>query len=349
MTTVLALETSCDETAAAVVRDGRVLSSEVASQVQDHARWGGVVPELASRRHVELLPVMVEGALRGAGVGLADLDAVAATVTPGLLGALLVGSISGRTLAQLAGVPFVGVHHLEGHLCAALGGEAAAGPLLVLLVSGGHTELIALTPPDRYERLAGTHDDAAGEAFDKVARLLGLGYPGGPAVEVAARGGDGDRFRFPEGRIRLAGGGFDPWAFSFSGLKTAVQREVQRLEATGEPLPVADLAASFQQAVCRVLVGRSVRCAVDRGLAGLVVVGGVSANACLRAALQQACSAAGLELRLAPPALCTDNAAMIGLAACRRLQAGQHSPLDLGVAPRLPLEQADRLYGSAPF
>jgi len=350
MTTVLALETSCDETAAAVVRDGRVISSEVASQVQDHARWGGVVPELASRRHVELLPVMVERALLGAGIGLADLDAVAATVTPGLLGALLVGSISGRTLAQLAGVPFVGVHHLEGHLAAALGGDAAAvGPLLVLLVSGGHTELIALTPPDRYERLAGTHDDAAGEAFDKVARLLGLGYPGGPAVEVAARGGDGDRFRFPEGRIRLAGGGFDPWAFSFSGLKTAVLREVQRLEATGAPLPVADLAASFQQAVCKVLVGRSVRCAVDRGLAGLVVVGGVSANACLRAALQQACSAAGLELRLAPPALCTDNAAMIGLAACRRLQAGQHSPLDLGVAPRLPLEQADRLYGSAPF
>ncbi len=350
MTTVLALETSCDETAAAVVRDGRVISSEVASQVQDHARWGGVVPELASRRHVELLPVMVERALLGAGVGLADLDAVAATVTPGLLGALLVGSISGRTLAQLAGVPFVGVHHLEGHLAAALGGDAAAvGPLLVLLVSGGHTELIALTPPDRYERLAGTHDDAAGEAFDKVARLLGLGYPGGPAVEVAARGGDGDRFRFPEGRIRLAGGGFDPWAFSFSGLKTAVLREVQRLEATGAPLPVADLAASFQQAVCKVLVGRSVRCAVDRGLAGLVVVGGVSANACLRAGLQQACTAAGLELRLAPPALCTDNAAMIGLAACRRLQAGQRSSLDLGVAPRLPLEQADRLYGSAPF
>lgn len=350
MTTVLALETSCDETAAAVVRDGRVISSEVASQVQDHARWGGVVPELASRRHVELLPVMVERALLGAGIGLADLDAVAATVTPGLLGALLVGSISGRTLAQLAGVPFVGVHHLEGHLAAALGGDAAAvGPLLVLLVSGGHTELIALTPPDRYERLAGTHDDAAGEAFDKVARLLGLGYPGGPAVEVAARGGDGDRFRFPEGRIRLAGGGFDPWAFSFSGLKTAVLREVQRLEATGAPLPVADLAASFQQAVCKVLVGRSVRCAVDRGLAGLVVVGGVSANACLRAGLQQACTAAGLELRLAPPALCTDNAAMIGLAACRRLQAGQRSSLDLGVAPRLPLEQADRLYGSAPF
>jgi N6-L-threonylcarbamoyladenine synthase len=349
MTTVLALETSCDETAAAVVCDGRVISSAVASQVQDHARWGGVVPELASRRHVELLPVMIERALAEAGVGLADLDAVAATVTPGLLGALLVGSISGRTLAQLAEVPFVGVHHLEGHLAAALGEDAAAEPLLVLLVSGGHTELIALTPPDRYERLAGTHDDAAGEAFDKVSRLLGLGYPGGPAVEAAARGGRGDRFRFPEGRIRLAGGGFDPWAFSFSGLKTAVLREVQRLEATGEPLPVADLAASFQQAVCRVLVGRSVRCAVDRGLAGLVVVGGVSANACLRDGLQQACLAAGLGLRLAPLALCTDNAAMIGLAGCRRLQAGQWSSLDLGVAPRLPLEQADSLYGSAPF
>jgi N6-L-threonylcarbamoyladenine synthase len=350
MATVLALETSCDESAAAVVRDGLVLSSEVASQVEEHARAGGVVPELASRRHVEALPALLALALERAGITLAELDAVAATVAPGLLGALLVGSVTGRTLARLAGVPFLGIHHLEGHLSAALVGEPAPQPpLLVLLVSGGHTELVALRSFGCYERLAGSRDDAAGEAFDKVARLLGLGYPGGPALEIAARDGNPHRFGFPPGRISLPQGGFHPYDFSFSGLKTAVLREVQRWQQSGEPLPVADLAASFQQVVCAVLVQRSLRCAADQGLNGLVVVGGVSANAELRRQLGSACAAQGIQLHLAPLAWCTDNAAMVGLAACRRLQAGQCSQLSLGVAPRFPLAQAEELYGAPPF
>ena len=350
MHTVLALETSCDESAAAVVRDGVVLSNEVASQVEEHARYGGVVPELASRRHVEALPVLVERALQGAGLELAAMDGVAATVAPGLLGALLVGSVTGRTLARLAGVPFLGIHHLEGHLCSALVGDPPPQPpLLVLLVSGGHTELIALRQLGQYQRLAGSRDDAAGEAFDKVARLLQLGYPGGPAIQAAAVGGDPRRFDFPPGRISLPEGGFHPYDFSFSGLKTAVLREVERWRERDEPLPVADVAASFQHVVCKVLVQRSVRCAEDHGLDGLVVVGGVSANSELRAQLQQACQARGLALHLAPLAWCTDNAAMIGLAACRRLAAGQRSGIDLGVAPRFPLAEADALYGPPPF
>jgi len=350
MPTVLALETSCDESAAAVVRDGAVLSSEVASQVEEHALFGGVVPELASRRHVEALPHLVERALTNARLSLCDLDAVAATVAPGLLGALMVGSVTGRCLAQLAQKPFIGIHHLEGHLCSALSGDQASqGPMLVLLVSGGHTELIALRAFGQYERLAGSRDDAAGEAFDKVARLLGLAYPGGPALEIAAKGGDPLRFRFPPGRISLPDGGVHPYDFSFSGLKTAVLREVQRWQIAGEPLPVSDLAASFQQVICKVLVERSVRCATDQALPGLVVVGGVSANAELRRQLTGACTAARLNLHLAPLEWCTDNAAMIGLAACKRLQMGQSSALNLGVAPRWPLAKAIELYGKAPF
>ena len=350
MPTVLALETSCDESAAAVVRDNVVLSSEVASQVAEHAQFGGVVPELASRRHVEALPVLVERALQQAQLPLSAMDAVAATVAPGLSGALLVGSVTGRSLARLAGVPFVGIHHLEGHLCSALSGDPAPElPLLVLLVSGGHTELIAMRAEGEYERLGGSRDDAAGEAFDKVARLLGLGYPGGPAIEAAARAGDPDRFAFPPGRISLRGGGFHPYDFSFSGLKTAVLREVERWRQQGEELPVADLAASFQAVVCRVLVERSVRCAEDHGLNGVVVVGGVSANGALRERLQRSTQQRGLALHLAPLAWCTDNAAMIGLAACRRFAAQQQSSLQLGVAPRWPLGEADALYGPPPF
>ena len=350
MPTVLALETSCDESAAAVVRDSVVLSSEVASQVAEHAQFGGVVPELASRRHVEALPLLVERALKQAQLPLSAMDAVAATVAPGLSGALLVGSVTGRSLARLAGVPFLGIHHLEGHLCSALSGDLAPQlPLLVLLVSGGHTELIAMRAAGHYERLGGSRDDAAGEAFDKVARLLGLGYPGGPAIEAAACDGDPERFGFPPGRISLPGGGFHPYDFSFSGLKTAVLREVERWREQGQALPVADLAASFQATVCRVLVERSLRCAEDNGLNGVVVVGGVSANSALRERLQNATDQRGLGLHLAPLAWCTDNAAMIGLAACRRFAAEQQSSLQLGVAPRWPLDEADALYGAPPF
>jgi N6-L-threonylcarbamoyladenine synthase len=366
MPTVLALETSCDESAAAIVRDTTILASAVASQVEEHARWGGVVPEIASRRHVEALPQLIRQVCGDSGLAMAELDAVAATVAPGLVGALLVGSITGRTLARLHRKPFLGVHHLEGHLCSVqLGEPLPPGPYLVLLVSGGHTELVKVEAPGSYERLGRTHDDAAGEAFDKVARLLGLDYPGGPAIQAAAAGGDPHRFPLPKGRVSRPEGGFHPYDFSFSGLKTAMLRQVRALEASpgdGTPregnrkcnrkgngednkvLPVADLAASFEQVVAEVLVERSCRCAEDHGLDTLVLVGGVAANARLRQLLGDRCASMGLNWRLAPLAYCTDNAAMIGVAAAQRLAGGQCSPLELGVSARLPLEQTDRLY-----
>ncbi len=345
MPTVLAVETSCDESAAAVVRGREVLASAVASQMEEHARWGGVVPEIASRRHVEALPQLITTVMGRAGLTYGDLDGIAATVAPGLVGALLVGSITGRTLARLHDRPFLGVHHLEGHLCSVqLGDPLPEGPYLVLLVSGGHTELVRVDGEGAYRRLGHSHDDAAGEAFDKVARLLGLGYPGGPAVEAAATTGDPHRFLLPKGRISRPGGGFEPYAFSFSGLKTAVLRLAQSFPAAGKPLPVADIAASFEQVVAEVLVERSCRCARDQGLGTLVLVGGVAANRRLRARLAEQCEALGLHWRVAPLAFCTDNAAMIGVAAAQRLAGGARSPADLGVAARLPLEQAGQLY-----
>ncbi len=353
MPTVLALETSCDESAAAIVRDTAVLASAVASQVEEHARWGGVVPEIASRRHVEALPQLIERVCSESGVAVGEVDAIAATVAPGLVGALLVASVSGRTLARLHHKPFLGVHHLEGHLCSVqLGEPLPPGPYLVLLVSGGHTELVKVEGPGRYERLGRSHDDAAGEAFDKVARLLGLGYPGGPAIQAAADGGDPRRFALPKGRVSRPEGGFHPYDFSFSGLKTAMLRQVRALEADlaagGPPLPVADLAASFEQVVAEVLVERSCRCAEDHGLETLVLVGGVAANRRLRTLLEQRCAATGLQWRVAPLAYCTDNAAMIGVAAAQRFGMGLTSPIDLGVAARLPLNDAGRLYETPP-
>ncbi len=349
MTTVLALETSCDESAAALVRDGAVLAAAVASQVEEHARWGGVVPEIASRRHVEALPQLIERVCSESDLPVAAVDAVAATVAPGLVGALLVASVTGRTLARLHAKPFLGIHHLEGHLASVqLGEPLPPGPYLVLLVSGGHTELVRVDGAGRYLRLGRSHDDAAGEAFDKAARLLGLGYPGGPAIQAAALGGDGNRYPLPKGRISLPEGGFHPYDFSFSGLKTALLRQVRALEqqrpTANAPLPVADLAASFERVVAEVLVERSCRCARDHGLTTLVLVGGVAANRRLREQMAIGCHRDGLELRIAPLAYCTDNAAMIGIAACHRLSAGLNSPLDLGVAARLPLDQSDCLY-----
>jgi len=353
MPLVLALETSCDESAAAIVRDQTVLASAVASQVEEHARWGGVVPEIASRRHVEALPQLIEQVCRDSGVAMAELDGIAATAAPGLVGALLVASVTGRTLAKLHRKPFVAVHHLEGHLCSVqLGEPLPPGPYLVLLVSGGHTELLRVDGPGSYVRLGRSHDDAAGEAFDKVARLLGLGYPGGPAIEAAGRDGDPLRFALPKGRVSRPEGGFYPYDFSFSGLKTAMLRQVRVLEAVqeagGEQLPLADLAASFEQVVAQVLVERSCRCAREQGLGTLVLVGGVAANQRLRQLLEQRCALDGLAWRVAPLAYCTDNAAMIGVAAAQRLASGQSSCFDLGVAARLPLEQAGMLYESQP-
>jgi N6-L-threonylcarbamoyladenine synthase len=347
MPTVLALETSCDESAAAIVRDRVLLASAVASQVEEHARWGGVVPEIASRRHVEAVPQLIDQVITASGLGLEAVDAVAATVAPGLVGALLVGSVTARTLARLAGVPFVGVHHLEGHLYSVeLGEPLPPGPRLVLLVSGGHTELVRVDGPGRYRRLGRSRDDAAGECFDKVARLLGLGYPGGPAIQAAAVGGDPERFALPKGRVSRPEGGFHPYDFSFSGLKTAMLRLVEQQRQAAASFPLADLAASFEQVVAEVLVERSCRCAQDEGLRTLVLVGGVAANRRLRSLLEQRAGANGLHCRVAPLAWCTDNAAMIALAAEQRLRAGQQSPIELGVAARLPLEDAEAIYAS---
>ena len=353
MPTLLALETSCDESAAAVVRDQTVLASAIATQIEEHARWGGVVPEIASRRHVEALPHLIEQVMAQSGVSYAELDAIAATAAPGLVGALLVGSVTGRSLARLHGKPFVGVHHLEGHLCSVhLGDPLPSGPYLVLLVSGGHTEMIRVDGPGSYSRLARSRDDAAGEAFDKVARLLGLGYPGGPAVQAAAASGDPKRFPLPKGRVSLPEGGFHPYDFSFSGLKTAVLRLVNQLRAEeaggGERLPLADVAASFEQVVADVLVERTTRCARDQGLKTIVMVGGVAANRRLRDRLQERCQALQLDWRVAPLAYCTDNAAMIGVAAEQRFMAGGQSSICLAVTPRLALEEAPVLYEPQP-
>jgi N6-L-threonylcarbamoyladenine synthase len=263
------------------------------------------------------------------------------------VGALLVASVTGRTLARLHGKPFLGVHHLEGHLCSVqLGDPLPPGPYLVLLVSGGHTELLRVDGPGMYLRLGRSHDDAAGEAFDKVARLLNLGYPGGPAIEQASQDGDPGRFVLPKGRVSRPEGGYYPYDFSFSGLKTAMLRQVRALEqlAGADDLPVADLAASFEQVVVEVLVERSCACAKQQGLETLVLVGGVAANKRLRRLLEERCRRDGLNWRVAPLPYCTDNAAMIGVAAAQRLSAGLQSSMELAVAPRLPLEEASRLY-----
>ena len=354
MTTVLALETSCDESAAAVVRrrEGRleVLAHGIASQVEEHAQWGGVVPEIASRRHVEALPRLVEAALDEAGVAFSDLDAVASTVAPGLVGALMVGSVTARTLAALHQRPFLGIHHLEAHLASVqLAQDPPTPPYLVLLVSGGHTELIRVDSQEAMERLGRSHDDAAGEAFDKVARLLGLSYPGGPAIQAAAQEGDSRRFALPKGRVKRPEGGFYPYDFSFSGLKTAMLRQVEALRDQPEPLPLADLAASFEQVVADVLVERSLRCCREHGLSTLVLVGGVAANRRLRSLMEQRGEQFGVAVQCAPLAFCTDNAAMVGAAALQRLLRGpQNSSFGLGVAARWPLEQACALQNDPP-
>ena len=354
MAKVLALETSCDESAAAVVEQSdcrlRVLAHRIASQIEEHAQWGGVVPEIASRRHVEALPHLIDQALDDAGLSIRELDAVAATVTPGLVGALMVGSMTGRTLAALHSRPFIAVHHLEAHLASVrLALSPPEPPYLVLLVSGGHTELIHVDATGALERLGRSHDDAAGEAFDKVARLLGLGYPGGPAIQAAAAGGDVARFTLPKGRVSKPGGGFYPYDFSFSGLKTAMLRQVEACGSWDEPLPVADLAASFQQIVVDVLVDRSLRCCNDLDLSTLVMVGGVAANQRLRDCMHVKGVEQGVEVHLAPLSYCTDNAAMVAAAALGRLKSEAiSSSLALGVSARWALENCAPLYQSNP-
>ncbi|MGD0320073.1 MAG: tRNA (adenosine(37)-N6)-threonylcarbamoyltransferase complex transferase subunit TsaD [Acidimicrobiales bacterium] len=332
----LGIETSCDETAAAVVvGGGDIRSSVVASQVDVHATFGGVVPELASRAHLEVLTAVVQRALEDAGLEFEApeapaIDAVAATVGPGLVGSLLVGVSEAKALALAWELPFVGVNHLEGHLFAALlDHHDLPWPLVVLLVSGGHTVLVSMDGPGSYRQLGQTLDDAAGEAFDKVARFLGLGYPGGPAIEAAAASGDPRAFAFPRAMLDE---GLD---LSFSGLKTAVVHAVRRSPEASN----ADVAASFQQAVVDVLVAKALRGAEAARAGGLCLAGGVAANGLLRKTLSAACEELGLPVYVPSLAMCTDNAAMVAAAGWFQLRQRGPSPLDTGAQPnlRLPL------------
>jgi N6-L-threonylcarbamoyladenine synthase len=327
---VLGIETSCDETAAAVLGPGpTVLSSVVSSQVDLHARYGGVVPELAGRAHLELLGGVIDEALARAGADRRPpVDAVAVTSGPGLMGSLLVGLSHAKGLAMAWQVPFVGVNHLEGHLFASLLDHPdLEWPLVVLLVSGGHTLLVLVEGLGRYRLLGQTLDDAAGEAFDKVARFLGLGYPGGPAVDREATEGDPRAVAFPRALLES---GYD---FSFSGLKTAVVRYVEREPGASS----ADVAASFQQAVVDVLVAKARRAVEATGARGLCLAGGVAANSLLRARVEAACAEDGVVALVPSRAMCTDNAAMIAAAGQWRLAHGAQSPLGLGADPNLHL------------
>lgn len=345
MVSILGIETSCDETAASVVVNGRrIASSVVASQIDLHAQYGGVFPEVASRAHVEAIGAVVDQALKDAAISANDLDAIAVTRGPGLVGSLLVGIAYGKGLALMTGKPLLGINHLEGHvysLWLTQPHKDVEFPVVVLIVSGGHTELLLMKDHGVYERLGGTLDDAAGEAFDKVGRVLGLPFPGGPNIQKAAETGAPDAFKFPRAK---RDGTYD---FSFSGLKTAVLRAVTVLPAANTNSPVSeknvvlrtgisipDAAASFQEALVDSLVEKTVRAAHEFGATEILLAGGVSANARLRAELSRVSQ---LPVRYPPLNLCTDNAAMIAAAAYYRLQAGQIDPLDFDVLPTWPL------------
>ncbi len=330
---VCGIETSCDETAVAVVRGGReILSNIVASQSDVHARFGGVVPELASRAHVEDIPLVIDRALRDAGAHVRDLHAVAATRGPGLIGALLVGYATGKAMAAALKIPFSGVHHIEGHIFASmLTDPSFEPPFVALVVSGGHTSLFAVRELGIYEVLGETLDDAAGEAFDKIARFIGLGYPGGPAIDKLARKGNAEAIAFPRALLK---DGFD---FSFSGLKTAVVRYVQRAEAAGTKPSRFDLAASFQEAIVDVQISKTLRAVEMLGFERIAIGGGVAANSRLRERLQEEAATRALTLCIPDPALCVDNGAMIAAAGHFRLRRGEATPLDASADASLAL------------
>jgi N6-L-threonylcarbamoyladenine synthase len=326
---VLAIETSCDETAVAVLRaPGELLAGEVASQIDLHNRFGGVVPEVASRNHLLALEPLIRLALETAGVRPAELDALAATAGPGLATSLMVGFSAAKGLAVGLGKPFFAVNHIEGHLLSPFFGGLVE-PCVALVVSGGHTMLVDVTEAGKYRVLGQTRDDAAGEAFDKVAKLLRLPYPGGPEIEKRARGGDAKRFALPRGMM-----GSGDSSFSFSGLKTAVRYLLPKLD-TDDAQTISDLCASFQEAVVEVLVAKTLEAARVSGRALVTVSGGVSCNGRLRERFAEACAAEGIELRLAQPGLCTDNAAMIAFVAVGRLERGEESALTAEVSPNL--------------
>jgi N6-L-threonylcarbamoyladenine synthase len=330
---ILAIETSCDETAAAVVKDGReVLSDIIYSQIQLHREYGGVVPEIASRKHIEKINQVTELALKEAGVALKDLSAVAVTYGPGLVGALLVGVSFAKSLAFATGLRLIGVHHIEGHICAnLLEHEALRPPFVCLVVSGGHSHLVLVKDFGVYEVLGRSRDDAAGEAFDKVARALGLGYPGGPAIEAAAKNGNPQALHVPRARVADS-----PYDFSFSGLKSAVLNHLNMAEMKGEAINTADVAASFQKAVVDVLVERSLEAVRDLS-DSFAIAGGVAANTALRAECAKRCAEMGIKYYQPSLKYCTDNAVMIAQAGYYEYKNKNFAGFDLNAVPGLQL------------
>lgn len=331
---ILAIESSCDETAAAVVRNGReILSNVIYSQIDLHTLYGGVVPEIASRKHIDKINQVVDKAIADSGLKLEEMDAIAVTYGPGLVGPLLVGVSFAKALAYGAGLPIVGVHHIEGHICANYIANAdLEPPFMCLVVSGGHTHLVKVADYGCYEILGKTEDDAAGEAFDKVARSIGLGYPGGPKIDKVSKEGNPEAIKFP--RAKVGGSEYD---FSFSGLKSAVLNYLNTASMNNETIVTEDVAASFQQAVIDVLVGHSMEALERYGFDKFAIAGGVASNSGLRKAFEEACAERNVKFFLPPPILCTDNAAMIGSAAFYEYKSGVRHGLDLNAIPNLKL------------
>ncbi len=331
---ILAIESSCDETAAAVVKNGReVLSNVISSQIELHKLFGGVVPEIASRKHIEKMNQVIEEALVAGGVTLQDIDAIGVTYGPGLVGALLIGVSEAKAISFASGIPLVGVHHIEGHISANyIEHKELEPPFISLVVSGGHTHLVKVQDYGSYQILGRTRDDAAGEAFDKVARAIGLGYPGGPKIDQIAKQGNEEAIMFP--RAKVEGSPFD---FSFSGVKSAVLNYLNSCEMRGESYIQADVAASFQKATTDVLVEHAIAAVKEQEIKKLAMAGGVASNSALRRAMETACNNAGITLYYPSPILCTDNAAMIGTAAYYEYKKGIRSGLDLNAVPNLKL------------
>ncbi len=331
---ILAIESSCDETAAAVVEDGRrVLSNVISSQIELHRLYGGVVPEIASRKHIERINQVITQALDDADTMLEEIDAVGVTYGPGLVGALLVGVAEAKAISYARGLPLIGVHHIEGHISANyIEHQDLEPPFLCLVVSGGHTQLAVVEDYGELKILGGTRDDAAGEAFDKVARAIGLPYPGGPEIDKLARRGDSQAIRFPRAKIDGA-----PYDFSFSGVKSAVLNYLNQHKMQKKEISREDLAASFQQSVVEALVDRTIKAAKEYHMERVAMAGGVAANQCLRNAMQEACGREKLKLYYPSPVYCTDNGAMIGVAAYYGYKKGTRHGLDLNAVPDLKL------------
>lgn len=331
---ILAIESSCDETAASVVRNGReVLSNVISSQIDLHTLYGGVVPEIASRKHIERINQVIGEALEEAQMPLAGMDAIAVTYGPGLVGALLVGVAEAKAIAYAAGKPLIGVHHIEGHINANyIENKELEPPFLCLVVSGGHTHLVKVADYGKYEILGRTRDDAAGEAFDKVARAIGLGYPGGPKIEKVSEEGNADAIAFPKAKVAE-----NPYDFSFSGVKSAVLNYINGCKMKNIPIVQADIAASFQKAVTDVLVEHAMMAAEESGVHKFAIAGGVASNRVLREGMREACEKRNVEFYHPSPIFCTDNAAMIGVAAYYEYLSGRRDGWELNAVPNLKL------------